>query len=221
MTMTMRDLLMINPNTSEQVTALLRAKAQPLLPSSVMLHAVTAPFGAPYIASEVSYAVAGHAVLAAHEAWCQSHGEPDAILIGCFGDPGLWALREAAQVSVVGLAEASMRQAARAGRFAIVTGGTAWGPMLHRLAQALGFGQQLSGVHTVAASGAELAADPQRASTSLAEACAQALQAGDVRCIIIGGAGLAGFASQLADGVPVPLIDSVTAGVQACVAALG
>ncbi|WP_010106824.1 aspartate/glutamate racemase family protein, partial [Verminephrobacter aporrectodeae] len=121
-----------------------------------------ARFGAPYIACEASYAVAAHTAL---DAWAhalaQPRQQPDAVLIGCFGDPGLMALRESSPAPVTGLAEASFIEAARHGRYAIVTGGARWAPMLHRLAQALGQAQALAGIHTVAPTGAQLAADPE------------------------------------------------------------
>lgn len=204
--------LIINPNTSAAVTERLRLHAAALLGDAVTLHTATAPFGARYIADETSFAVAGHAVLEAYAAHCAGYAEPDAVLLGCFGDPGVWALRELSRRPVVGLAEAAMRLAAARGRFAIVTGGANWGPMLKRLALTLGFSQSLSEVHLVAPTGAQLAADPAMARAVLGAACREAAR--DADAVILGGAGLAGMAAQLADELPVPLIDSVSAGVQ-------
>jgi allantoin racemase len=87
----------------------------------------------------------------------------DGVLIGCFGDPGLFALREVSGCPVTGLAEASFIQAAALGPFAIVTGGERWKPMLHRLANSLGYGAQLRHIETVAPTGAALQADPDMA----------------------------------------------------------
>lgn len=134
-------LLVVNPNTSASVTDLLQRRLQAQAAQAdagLQVKTVTARFGAPYVACEASYAVAQHAVL---DAWAAAlaHGDrPDAVLIGCFGDPGLFALRSGAGVPVSGLAEAAFAAAARHGRFAVVTGGAAWAPMLERLAQALG-----------------------------------------------------------------------------------
>ncbi|MCM2341517.1 aspartate/glutamate racemase family protein [Rhodoferax sp.] len=209
----MRRLLVINPNTSANVTALLRQHVQVAAGSHVQVRAVTARFGAPYIADEASYAVAGHATL---DAWAaelaQSEAAPDTVLIGCFGDPGLMALREISPVPVTGLAEAAFIEAARHGRFAIVTGGERWGPILQRLAQSLGHVQALAGIHTVAPTGAQLAADPVAARQLLTRACLDAVHQLGVQAVILGGAGLAGMAAGIQPHVPVPLVDSVTAG---------
>jgi allantoin racemase len=217
----MRSLLVINPNTSASVSALLQTHVQAAAGLHVQVHTVTARFGAPYISDEASYAVASHATL---DAWAAAlagtaetegdgaPGTPDAVLIGCFGDPGLLALRESSPVPVTGLAEAAFIEAARHGRFAIVTGGERWGPMLQRLAQGLGHAPSLAGIHTVAPTGAQLAADPVAARTLLTQACRDAVRQLGAQAVILGGAGLAGMAAALQPGVSVPLIDSVLAG---------
>ena len=210
-----RRLLILNPNTSASVSARLHDHALALLAArgspAVTVSTLTASLGASYIASEASFAIAGHAALDAWARHAAGGGQADALLLGCFGDPGVWALREATGLPVIGLAEAAMRSAARLGRFAIVTGGTAWVPMLERLARTLGLDPALTGVHAVAPSGAALAADPDAALTLLAAACRQAARGADA--VILGGAGLAGYAKLLAGSLDTPLIDSASAGI--------
>ncbi|MEY4417462.1 MAG: hypothetical protein RIQ53_4755 [Pseudomonadota bacterium] len=250
-----RDLLILNPNTSTGVSHLLAGAAQDAAARAglgpVRVEVLTARFGAPYIACEASYAVAGHAVLdlwAAHRAPPARVAEPadpadpagrthpadpatswqppapDAILIGCFGDPGLHALREVAGVPVTGLAEAAFREAACLGRYAVVTGGTRWAPMLQRLAAGLGLADGLRGIHTVAPSGAQLAADRPAAIALLTEACRAAVAqarardgADALQALILGGAGLAGLAAEIQPALDLPLICSVEAGVRQAV----
>jgi allantoin racemase len=231
----MRHLLIINPNTSQNVSDLLQHHAQIAAGRAALVQTTTARFGAAYISCEASYAVAGHAVL---DAWShagmqpqcmqphqtqpqpsQTHStqaeltQPDAVLIGCFGDPGLLALRESSYAPVTGLAEAAMTQARAHRRFAIVTGGQRWQPMLERLALSLGFADALVGIETVQATGAQLLADPQAAHVLLARACEQAARSFGAHAVILGGAGLAGMAARLQTQLDFPVIDSVTAGV--------
>jgi allantoin racemase len=102
-------LLVINPNTGVATTQRLAEHLPRAVGDDVEITCITAAFGAPYIACEASFAVAGHAVLDAwathlHNTPVDQH--PDRILIGCFGDPGLHALRESAACPVTGLAEA-------------------------------------------------------------------------------------------------------------------
>ena len=210
----MRRYLLINPNTNALTTQRLRDVLLPQLPPGVQLDVQTARFGAPYIACEASHAVAAHACL---DVWTSHRGTPEqalhGVLIGCFGDPGLLALREASGCPVTGLAEASFIQAAAHGPFAIVTGGERWKPMLQRLATSLGYGAQLRHIETVAPTGAELQADPDMAIQCLSQACQNASQQG-VASIILGGAGLTGYARLLPPHIPLPLIDSALAGLQ-------
>lgn len=211
---TTRRLLLINPNTSARTTERLVSVLAPLLPVGWKLEARTATLGARYIACEASHAVAAHAVL---QEWAeQSAHEREAlagVLIGCFGDPGLFALRESSACTVTGLAEASFILAARHGPFAIVTGGERWAPMLRRLAGSLGYGDALRHIETVAPTGAMLQADEELALRTLGDACRAAAGTG-VRSIIIGGAGLAGYAERLQAQSPLPLIDSARAGLE-------
>jgi Asp/Glu/hydantoin racemase len=207
-----RRFLLINPNTNPLTTQRLQEVLQPQVPQGVQLLVQTARFGAPYIACEAGHAVAAHACL---DVWTTHRGTPeqplDGVLIGCFGDPGLFALREVSGCAVTGLAEASFIQAAAHGPFAIVTGGERWKPMLQRLANGLGYGALLRHIETVAPTGAQLQADPEMAIQCLSQACQNAAQTG-VSSIILGGAGLAGYARMLQAHCDLPLIDSAQAG---------
>ena len=215
-------LLIINPNTTAGITALLERHARQVASPPMEVYGATARFGAPYIACEASYAVAAHATL---DAWAAALTDPmpvpDAVLIGCFGDPGLLALRDVSPIPVTGLAEASFLEASAFGRFAIVTGGARWKPMLERLAHALGFSDRLAGICTVAPTGAQLAQDPAAARVLLGNACQDAIRAFNAQAIIVGGAGLAGVAADLQGEVDVPLIDSVLAGTRCAVTRAG
>lgn len=206
-------MLIINPNTTVSITALLETHVRSVAGPDADIRCVTARFGAPYIACEASYAVAGHAVL---DTWATAtaSGEPagSSVLIGCFGDPGLLALRETSRAPVTGLAEASFIEAAAYGRFAVVTGGVRWKTILERLAHALGFSDALAGIHTIAPSGAWLAEHPEAAHGLLADACRQAVRDCNAQAVILGGAGLAGLAARIQPAIDVPLIDSVLSG---------
>ena len=210
-------ILLINANTTASITDKLVAIANGMAPAGVVFEGATGRFGARYIASRAASAIAAHAAL---DAWAEHGAGVDAVLIGCFGDPGLDALRELAPVPVLGLADAA---AAAAGgrRFGVVTGGSAWKPMLEEFFATRGVGAQLAGVRTVAPSGGEIARDPEGALASLAAACRASAEEDGAEVVILGGAGLAGLAARLATRVPVPVLCSVEEGVRAAIAAIG
>jgi len=196
--------LVLNPNTTAAVTEMVLAACRRAQPG-LQWDGATARFGAPYIANEVSYAKAGHAVLDAYEAFYDGQ---DLVLLACFGDPGLLALREASRVPVIGLAQSSFESAARKGRFAVVTGGHAWAPMLGRFARAQGLDAKLTGIHTIDWTGAQIAADPDGARNALIAAAQRGLEEG-AQSILLGGAALAGLASSLQPRVAAPVLDNV------------
>ena len=206
----MKRILVINPNTTASVTDMVLAACRNAQPQ-LQWDGVTAAFGHPYIASEASYAVAAHAVL---DAFAKHYRAHDAVLIACFGDPGLLALRETCKVPVVGLAESSFCAAATRGPFAVVTGGRAWGPMLERFARANRLDAQLQGIFTVELTGAQIAADPQGAQADLRRACQTGVDAG-AHAILLGGAALTGLGPGLQSGVTVPVLDNVLLAAQA------
>jgi Asp/Glu/hydantoin racemase len=215
----MAAVLAINPNTTNAVTALVECHLRAAAPA-IAWRMATGCFGARYITSEAAFAIASHATI---DAWAEdaAHRPPhadqcDAVLLACFGDPGLYALRELSSAPVVGLAEASMQVAAEsARRFSIVTGGPRWAPMLERLAQALGFGPKLASVRTIEITGGQAAADPDRAVAALSQACKEAHAEDGAEAVILGGAGFAGLAARVAPLAGLPVIDSVLAGARA------
>ncbi len=211
-------ILLINPNTMPAMTDLVVRVVTPHLPPEALLVPVTGRFGAQYIASRTAAAIAGHAALDAFA----EHGEGcDAVYLACFGDPGLFALKELAGVPVVGMAEASCKAAAaEAGRFSIVTGGERWGPMLHEFVATLGLRDSLAAVETVAPNGAAIAADPDGSIALLADACRRTAGRDGAQAVILGGAGLAGLAARVQPLVDVRVICSVEAGAKAVLAAL-
>jgi Asp/Glu/hydantoin racemase len=206
-------LLLLNANSSESITDLVVSAARRLAAPSTELVGITARFGPRYIGTRTAYAIAGHAALDAYAAY---GADADAILLACFGDPGLAALREVAPVPVVGMAEAGCQAAvARGGRFAIVTGGVRWITMLTEYVATLGLSDYLAGVHAVAPTGAEIAVNPEGSVALLADACRQAVKKSRADVVVLGGAGLAGIARQVAESVPFPVIDGLAAAIAA------
>ena len=210
-------ILLINPNTTESVTALVAGHARAIAGDAATFVPVTGRFGANYISSRASAAIAAHAALdalAAHVAGC------DAVYLACFGDPGLAALREISPVPVVGMAEASCLEACNHGRrFAIVTGGALWEPMLTEFVAWLGLSDRLAAVRAIAPTGDRIARDPQAALALLAATCTACATADGADVVILGGAALAGLAARIQPSVPIPVLCSVEVGSRAAIAA--
>jgi allantoin racemase len=210
-------ILLINPNTTESVTDLVARHVAGIAGDAATFVPVTGAFGARYISTRASAAIAGHAALDA----LAKHGDGcDAVYLACFGDPGLLALREIASVPVVGMAEASCLEACRRGRrFAIVTGGALWEPMLTEFVATMGLADRLAAVRAIAPTGGEIAENPDAALAQLAAACTACATNDGAEVVILGGAALAGLAARIQPNVPVPVLCSVEVGTRAAIAA--
>ena len=191
----MTNILLINPNTTASMTELVLRTARGFARPDTRLRAVTGAFGARYVASRAAYAVAGHAAL---DALANDRGTKDAVVLACFGDPGLAALKE---VSAIGQ------------RFSIVTGGDRWKSMLEELVASHGLSSRLASVRTVAPTGAAIARNPKAAMALLAKGCTACVREDGADVVILGGAGLAGLADRLKAKVEVPLLDGVACAI--------
>lgn len=207
----MTNILLINPNTTPSITDLVLKTAQGFASPGTKLRAVSGAFGPRYIASRVGYAIAGHAAV---DAFANDRGPKDAVVLACFGDPGLAALKEISDVPVVGMADASILQACALGkRFSIVTGGERWKEMLEEFVASQGLSARLASVRTVAPTGADIARNPKAAMALLAKGCTACAREDGADVVILGGAGLAGLAAKLKGKVDVPLLDGVAAAI--------
>ncbi len=213
----MKRVLIINPNTRADMTEKVMAAAGLAWPG-VEIRAVTGRFGGQYIASRAAFAIAGHAAL---EAFAENADSCDAVLLACFGDPGLDALREISSVPVIGLVEAAALEATSGGTpYAIVTGGLRWGPMLEEMVRLRRLDDTLVGIHTISPTGGAIASEPDAFRDVLVEACRHCISAYGAERVILGGAGLIGLAEQVQPFVEAPVICSVEAGFRAVLAAL-
>lgn len=211
-------LLVINPNTTATITETLVTAGRAIAPAGVTIRGVTGHFGARYISSRAAAAIAGHAAI---DAYARQHAEAgetqiDAVLLACFGDPGLLALRELADCPVLGLAEQSCLAAcAMADRFSIITGGERWPAMLEEFVAGMGLLDRLASIRAVAPTGGEIAANPEAAHAALAEAANTAIRDDGAGVVILGGAGLVGIAAKIAPHVARPVLCSVETGFKA------
>jgi allantoin racemase len=205
-------LLVINPNSSEGVTARIGAAAESAALPGERIETVAAAGAPELIVTPADSARAVGAVVAALE----RHGAAaDGIVLASFGDTGIAEVRARARVPVVGIARAAYAAATALGeRFALVSFADEMAPSLRHTVEHYGLGRHLAGLHTVtgavwSSAGAiqdELAAPMRRL-------CIEAAAAPGVASIVLGGGPLAGLAARLQPDVPVPVIDGTAAAV--------
>ena len=209
----MKNLLLINGNTTDGITATLAARAQAQVQGRALITARSAVFGPPYIENRTDALIAGHAVLTtAADAIAKSDAPFDAAIIACFGEPGLGAMREAMPFPVVGMAEAGMLTAMQIStRFAILTPGIRWPAMLWELVGHYGVRDRCAAIRPLDMSGVQLAQDPEGALDRVAQAADALMAESGADALVIGGAALAGVTDALRARLSVPVVDSVGA----------
>jgi len=198
--MTKPHILLINPNTSAPITETIRQLAEAEIGEHSRLTAVTARFGARYISSRTAVTIAAHAVLDAYAGATADGTTFDAVVVACFGDPGIDALKELVSIPVVGFADGGLiAAAALPGRFAIATIGEAWRDMLTELALRRGFSERLAGVILIEEGG--------RAPDVAGPRITAGAKGLGVDRVIIGGTGLIPVLDTIAGNVGVEVVD--------------
>lgn len=200
--------LVINPNTSAAMTAEIETTARRVFQPPWEVVAAAAPAGPESLESWTDYHLASVAVLPLLE----EHADADAILLACFGDPGLYVLKESCRVPVAGIAEASMSVALLLGAsFGILAGMRRAVELMDSMVRTYGLEARYAG--TVSLDMRVLDFEKDRAATlKVLEEASLALRAKGAEVLLLGCAGLTGFAEELHARVGMPVVDPVEAG---------
>ena len=205
-------LLLINPNISDSVSALIREEALRSATAATEIEVVTAAFGVAYIETRFEAVIGAYAaaLLAA-----EHHAGVDAVIVAAFGDPGLEGLREVLPCPVTGLTESALASACLLGqRFSIVAISQRIRAWYRETVTHYGLVQRLASIRALDEPLADIGsvqADQGERLLALAERCV-AEDGADV--IVLAGAPLAGLARSLRGRLPVPVVDGVSSAVR-------
>jgi len=200
--------LVINPNTSSEMSAAIRRTAEAVFTAPWSCRVLNAPGGPESLESWRDYALAAVASLPL----LKLPPPPSGVVLACFGDPGLHALKELAEVPVVGIAEAAMSQALLlGGRFGILAGMARAVSLMDALVQGYGLGSRYAGTEPLGIRVLDLEVDRARTLRVLGKAAGRLAQRGaDV--LLLGCAGLTSFREELASETGAAVLDPVEAG---------
>jgi allantoin racemase len=142
----------------------------------------------------------------------------DAIIIGCYSDPGLDALREMLQISVIGPGAASLHLASQLGtRISLLTpAGRGFGRVAARL-RSLGIGSLLASVRGIGLSVMDLARQTPGALDKAADAARSAVEQDGADVLVLGCMSMAflpGICEDLGRRVGVPVVNPVIAALK-------
>ncbi len=206
----MPDILLINPNTSQRTTDMMVAIASATLPPGYRITGMTAASGPAMIVNETELAAAGRQV---EQVWKNAGADWSGIIISAFGDPGLERVRASSRVPVVGICEASMREAGANGRrFGIATVTPDLLSAIDADVDALGLRTSYTGTRLTEGDPRVLASDADALEAALGGAV-RACMADGAQAVIIGGGPLGQAAVRLAPRFDIPIIAPISAAI--------
>ena len=139
----------------------------------------------------------------------------DAIMINCFVDPGVRAVREITSAPVVGAAEASMAMALLLGeKFGVISIGESASQRTELQARAMGIAGRLAGAVGIAISVLELEEDRDETARQLILAANKLIDERGASVIVLGCTGMALVADSVRCALPVPLIEPMAAALK-------
>ena len=205
-------ILLLNPNTTAEVTDLLYAAGHRAASAGTELVAVTAKRGVPYIATRAEAQIGGAIAL---EMFAEAGAGFDAAIIAAFGDPGLLGARELFSFPIVGLAEAAMLTACMVGqRFSIVTFSPTLAPWYDECVAMHGLETRCAGIRALDESFQSISDVQSEKEEALVRLANIAVEQDRADVVILSGAPLAGLAEKVKNRISVPVIDPIAAAVR-------
>jgi Asp/Glu/hydantoin racemase len=216
-------LLVINPNTSADVTALIEAEAVRSAGPDTELLVRTAGHGVEYIETRFESLIAAGAVAEIIAEHTRPGADPvDGVVVAAFGDPGMPALKELANVPVIGITEAALCAAALQGhRFSIIAISDRIKPWYRDCVERFGLLGRLASIRSINETLNSIGSVQQDFKETLLALSRQAVAEDGADVVILAGAPLAGLARELEGEIPVPVVDGISAGIRMAEAVVG
>jgi len=206
-------LLVINPNTTASMTQKIGAAAQrAALPDTEIL-ALNPDTGPPSIQGFYDEAISLAGLLDVVE----TNPQADAIVIACFDDTGLDAVRCVSNKPVVGIGEAAYHLAAMlSNKFSVVTTLARSVPALEHNLVRYGLASRCAKVRASEVPVLELEKPHSDARQKISDEVSSAITEDHAEAIVLGCAGMTDFAQSLSDEHGLPVLDGVVSAVGLC-----
>jgi allantoin racemase len=139
----------------------------------------------------------------------------DAVVIGCFYDPGLREARELVEIPVVGVCEASLHVASMlsAGKFSVLVGRRKWIPKMADTASNYGFDNRIASWRVLDLTVPDMH-DLEKTQAAILREARGAVEEDMAECVVLGCTGMAGQAKRAQEEYGVPVLDPVLMGVK-------
>lgn len=206
----MSHFLVINPNTSIDTTAAMDYSIRLVCHDDDTFDVIHSEIGSASLESFKEYDLASAAVYYTLKKIDISRY--DGVLLACFGDPGLYGLKESIPCPVVGIAEASLSMALLLGyKAAILVALEKAVPMMNNMVQQYGLSRRLAGVFGLGMNVLDIVKNPKVTKAKMVEIGKRAIAEG-AEVLILGCAGMTGFSTDLESELNVTVIDPIITG---------
>lgn len=208
-------LLIINPNTTAEMTSAIERAARKVALPSTLVTAVNPAQGPAAIQGAADGEAALPGLFDVFERELARDTDYDAVVIACFDDTGLQELKARSPLPVLGIGEAAFHAGMMLGaRFSVVTTLAVSVPVIEANILRYGFHDRCAAVRASAVPVLET----QNAQTEgkIREEAQRALEQDDCDVIVLGCAGMANLAEEMSMNLGVPVVDGVAAAVSFC-----
>lgn len=204
-------ILLINVNTTTQMTADMARQARAAAAEGTEIVPLTPRFGAE---SCEGYLDSYLAAVGMMDELTRFDGEYDAVIQAGYGEHGREGLQELTDAPVVDITEAGAAMAQFLGAsYSVVTTLDRAVPMIEERLQAAGLADRLASVRASELGVLELEQDPQRAVAEILGRAHAAVEEDRAEAIVLGCGGMSGLDDAVREGLGVPVVDGVQAAV--------
>jgi allantoin racemase len=206
-------LLVVNPNTSAEMTSAIHRAAETAAGPGVAVETVHATVGPRSIEGHFDEAVS---MLGTLERVLRRVQDVDAFVFACFSaHAAIDATRELSRKPAIGIAEAAMALASLVGhRFSIVTTSPRWKPLLEDAVRKYGYESRCASVRSSGLAVLDLDALPrEQVIETLVVEARRAVHEDGAEAIVLGCAGMADLEARVRAILDVPVVESIAAGV--------
>ena len=134
----------------------------------------------------------------------------DAVVIGCFYDPGIREARELVSIPVIVPAEATLHVAATLGhKFSIIVGRRKWIPKMESNVYLYGLERKLASFRVLEFTVPKMFAEPEKLEKAILTQARKAIEEDGAEVIVLGCTMESGFMKELTRKLKVPVLDAV------------
>lgn len=205
----MKRILVINPNTSERTTQHIKNNIKKVKHVDTFFEVINPRKGPESIESYYDISMVVPEMIKLVKDKSQSF---DAMVIACFGDPGLETFKEILDIPVIGIMEASIHIASMLGeKFSIISINKRRASSKWRYIRSIGLINRMVSVIPIDMSVVDMEKDPEMMLSRIVDAALKAKEEG-AEVVILGCASMSGYSEEIMKKTGLTVIDPVAIG---------